>query len=285
VLKLEATPDVLIKIRAFADRYESHPPALLAAFGNEFPFSADSDRGLGILLLATAVHQPGGGEVFGDNTARLMTGLYRHYGNEIFKLNRLPFEPLRMQVEELSTIQDAADRARIPGIVRSVCDFFYRIGPLSAWLADAPDWEQRAGELSAEIYWMGARSATRTKARLFFWMICQVPEFCARPEMHAHALRFAWPVGDGHMRFVFDILKPPRAAKGGSSIMPALRSAARRGEVFAEFSRLLFPSAPWRGYMPLDSFLKPDGRGGFRCRTVQGGCDQCPLYALCPAAR
>lgn len=291
-MKIEAAPDLLDKIRLYAEPFEGCAPPLFALFPGGapehapavFPFAPDSDRGLGILLLAASLHRPGGEAA----AARILADLYRIYGNDIFKLNRLPFETLRDAVNasiagagDLCKGMEEAERNRIPGILRSVCDFFYRIGPLGAWLASAPDWETRAGELCNEIYWMGLRSRTRNKARLFFWLACQVPGFGARPEMKRQALDFQWPVTDTHMRFWIDIAKPPFTLRSGAG---GGRTPEERLAAFAAFGRVLFPAAPWRLFLPLDSYLRRDGRGSFRCRTAQGGCRPCPLAKLCPAA-
>jgi len=298
-VKIEITPDILNRIRVYAEAFASCRPAILTLFAagapdatdasdasgassedaSLFPFAADSDRGLGILLLASALHRPGapGSAGFGAGAASVIAGLYRGYGNDVFRLNRLPFETLRTRTDALAATWDDAERARIPGILRSVCDFFFRVGPLGTWLADA-DWEQRAGELAQEIYWMGARSSTRTKARLFFWLACQIPGFGARADMRPRALRFTWPVSDGHMRVLFDIFKPARGS------IAALRRPEGRGEAFAELARRVFPDEPWRLYRPFEAFLCPDGQGGFQCRAVQGGCRPCALAPLCPAA-
>jgi hypothetical protein len=275
-VKIETTPAVIAKIRLYAEAFDKRPPPILAHFPGGadpvFPFAADSDRGLGILLFAAALHHPGGEAA----VARLLAGLYRAHGNDIFKLNRLPFEPLRDQVNALAAEgrgMNEEARDRIPGILRSACDFFYRVGALGPWLASASDWEIRAGELCNEIYWMGAHSRARTKARLFFWLACQVPGFGAR---HSQAAAFEWPISDGHMRFWIDILKPGRTAGG--------RTPEERVTAFAAFARTVFPGAPWRLFQPLDNFLRRDGAGGYVCRNVQGGCRPCPLSALCPAA-
>ncbi len=287
-VRIEVVPEILTRLRAYAEPFAAHPPALLSRFSCApsdgapgealFPFAADSDRGLGILLLAAALHRPGSGPGgYGHDAAAVIAGLYRGYGLDIFRLNRLPFETLRARTDLLAVHGNAGERARIPGILRSVCDFFYRVGPLASWMAEA-EWEQRAGEIAQEIYWMGARSPSRTKARLFFWLACQIPGFGARVDMRPRAERFAWPVGDGHMRLLFDILKPPRGS------ITALRSADKRGEAFADLARRVFPEEPWRLYLPLEAFLRADGHGDFACRAVQGGCRRCPLASLCPAA-
>lgn len=348
-MSIEIPPAVRDRIRAYARPFEAYPPPILSLFSGRteagphhtgfFPFAADSDRGLGILLLTASLFRPGipvsrtgqpGGthpafpagagdarpsaeateagqaegpgdgsrrdegppattHGYGADEARLIAGLYREYGTDIFRLNRSPFEALRERTEALAAHWEAAERARIPGILRSVCDFFYRVGPLVSWMAGA-DWEQRAGEIAQEIYWMGARSPTRTKARLFFWLVCGIPGFGHRDDMRARARGFAWPTSDGHLRFAFDILgatQPANAnvAFASRSSLAVFRSAGTRGDAFAALARSLFPEEPWRLYQPLEAFLKPERGGSFRCRTIQGGCRPCALAPVCPAAR
>jgi hypothetical protein len=216
-VKVEASSAQIDSLRRYAEPFEQVSPPIFALFPPAvsgraeplFPFEADSDRGLGALLLASALYRPGGEAV----AAHVIAALYRTFGNDIFKLNRIPFDTLRETVDAAAEGLDDADRTRIPGILRSVCDFFYRVGPLGAWLDAAPDWETRTGELCNEIYWMGLRSRTRAKARMFFWSLTQLPDFAARhPAWARHASAFQFPVTDGHMRYWIDILKPGRTA-------------------------------------------------------------------------
>ncbi len=271
-----ASATLLEALRRYAGEFEAadRSPPVFAHFpgGSDpvFPFAPDSDRGLGALLMAAALYRPGGEAL----AARVVSGLYRRYELHLFKLNRLPFEPLQEAVAALVAPAglESAERERIPGILRSVCDFFYRVGPLGAWLADAPDWEERAGMLCREIYWMGARSRTRTKARHFLWLACMIPGFGAR---HPQASSFDWPAGEGHMRFLFDVLRPPRGFR-----VPA---PEERPAAFSALARAAFPGEPWRLHAPLEAFLRREGRD-FACRAALGGCRNCALAPHCPAA-
>lgn len=222
------------------------------------------------MLFAASLYRPGREKT----AAHVLVGLYRRYGNDIFKLNRLPYEPLRDEIAALCPGGDAEDLKGIPGVLRSVCDFFYRVGPLDAWLAAAPDWETRAGELCGEIHRMGLHSRSRTRARWFFWLASHQPGFAER---YPQAAAFAWPVGQGHLRFLFDIVKPPRGR--------AAATPEERLEAFMHFAREVFPGEPWRLFRPLDSFLQPVSGGGYFCREVQGLCRTCPLAVDCPASR
>jgi hypothetical protein len=82
--------DLRPRLLEYAAPFEKHPPEILAGFAQgAFPFEAGSDRGLGILLLSAAVYRPGGEAA----AARLITGLYLRFKNDIFKLNRIPWGP------------------------------------------------------------------------------------------------------------------------------------------------------------------------------------------------
>jgi hypothetical protein len=278
-VRIDASPALLDALRRYVEAFEAgasptlRGAAILDRFPGGadpvFPFEPDSDRGLAVLLFAAALYRPEGEAL----AAHLVAGLYRRYDTSLFKLNRLPFEPLRDAVAELAPRLDPEERDRIPGIFRSVCDFFYRVGPLGPWLASAPDWETRAGELCHEIYWMGAQSRTRTKARHFLWLACQAPGFGAR---HAQALRFDWPAGEGAMRFLFDVVRPARGLRP-----PAHEE---RPAAFSGLARAAFADAPWRVRAPLDAFLRRNGAGDFDCRVAQRGCGPCPLAPHCPAS-
>lgn len=262
-------------LRRYAAAFEAHPPEILAALSGPeqvFPFEAGSDRGLGILLLCASLYRPG---AEADN-ARLIVSLFERFGSDVFRLNRIPFEDLRDAVESSGAISDAAERARVPGILRSVCDFFYRVGPLGPWLANAPDWEMRVMELCGEIYWMGRHSQMKNKARYFLWL-------AAGTGRYPQAMDFAWPVGEGHLRFYMDFLRAPGPRWGAAR--PPSFDASRRLQTFQALAKETFPEEPWKLFAPLDAYLRRGGVLQLRCRTVQGGCRSCPLASACPAAQ
>jgi hypothetical protein len=268
------TEDLRTRLPEYAAPFEKHPPEILGRFAQgDFPFAPDSDRGLGILLLSAAVYRPGGEAA----AARLVSGLYLRFKNDIFKLNRLPFESLRDAVEALDAVADPAERARVPGILRSACDFFYRVGPLKTWLEKAPDWETRVLELCGEIYWMGRHSVMKNKARYFLWLAAATGDY-------PQARDFAWPVGEGHLRFYVDFLKPGRKPGGRAGSGMQAFDADKRLATFRDLGRAVFPEQPWRLYAPLDAYLRRGGALQYRCRSAQGGCRPCPLKAGCPAA-
>jgi len=281
------------RLRRYAKSFDAQEAPLFGYFsgdpkeGNErvFPFEPGSDKGLGVLLLFAALYRPGT-EV---PTARLIAELYRHFQNDIFRLNRIPFDSLNQVVENVtgktfnSSGQTQEEVARIPGILRSVCDFFYRIGPLGAWLAQAADWETRVMELCGEIYWMGRHSLMKNKARYFLGL-------AAATGAYPQALNFAWPVGEGHLRYYSDLVYSHKASGGarGPGAFGAKPSTgfdgARRLQAFQLLARAVFPEAPWKLFAPLDAYQRRGGSLHFRCREAQGGCRPCPLASTCSAA-
>ena len=180
---------LLESFRLYAAPFSQSPPLITTRFKEGanplFTFTLDSDRGLGILLLCASLYKPGG-----ETTAHEMIAkLYERFGNDIFKLNRLPFEKLQKAVEG----GEGEDQKRIPAILRSVCDFFYRTGSLNRWLESQKDWEPGVVELSSEIYWMGRYSQLRTKSRYFFLLASFQSGFA---EKFPSAAEFQWPVGE-----------------------------------------------------------------------------------------
>ena len=261
-------------IRLYAEPFAKHPPAIFSCFpgGGDplFPFEPGSDRGLGILLLCASLHRPGGEA----RVARSIAKLYMELGNDIFKLNRIPFEDVRAVLMNGASPVEAEGQKQIPGILRSVCDFFYKVGSLGDWLSSASDWETRVREMSEGIYWMGKLSRWRTKPRYFLWLASFQPGFAAR---FPQACDFFWPAGEGHARFYHDILSP--AAK-----KPLATDAETRLRYFTEVGRQIFPLEPWKLFQPLDAYLRPE-KEEYLCREIQGGCRSCSLKTVCPAAR
>ena len=266
------------RLRAFAAPYaegaSSRVPLLRRFPGGPEPVFADapdSDRGLGILLLAAALYRPGGDEA----VAALLAELHARFGTDLFRLNRVPFERLQAAVEDAAADWDADERRRVPGILRSVCDFFFRAGSLRTLLT-ADDWEPCVARLATEILWMGAQSATRVKARRFFWLACSVPGLGATL---GAARTFRWPPADGFLRFRND-----QFGDAGAARRPGGRTPQERLDAMRDLAAAALPEAPWAVVTALDDYLRPFAGAGFACRVARGGCRGCPLALRCPAA-
>ncbi len=265
---------LLDNIRLYAEPFTHHPPSIITRFSGDkdslFPFEMDSDRGLGILLLCAALYRPGAE----TRAANIIAGLYSRMGNDIFKLNRIPFEKLQAELAGLPLAPDMEEQKRIPGILRSVCDFFYKAGSLQKWMVSTKDWERQTSELSAEIFWMGKHSKSRIKSRYFLWLTSFQADFSVR---FPQALQFAWPVGEGHLRFRRNFLASRTHRSASAPEMQA--------NFFTNLGREIFSEEPWKLFQPLDAYLRPEKEHEYLCRKVQKNCDSCPLVKSCPAAK
>ena len=273
-MNLPVAENLLNAFRLYAVPFVGHPPAIITRFpgGKDpmFPFEIGSDRGLGVLLLCAALYRPGAE----TRAANIIAGLYGRMGNGIFKLNRIPFETLQSELASLPIAPDAGEQKRIPGILRSACDFFYKAGSLWRWMASAKDWESLVLELSEAIYWMGKHSKWRIKSRYFFWLASFQTDFAVRFPQTGN---FLWPVGEGHSRFRRNLLP----SKGGYAFASTPESQMR---FFFKLGVEFFPGEPWKLFQPLDAYLRPEKEHEYLCRKVQGSCHLCPLQKLCPAA-
>ncbi len=234
-----------------------------------FPFGMDSDRGMGILLLTASLYRPGGE----GWSAQIIAGLFESFGVEIFKLNRIPFSKLFKALSKLPQWPDPEEQKKVPGILRSVCDFFYGVGGLGNWLSTSTDWEVNARELCESIFWMGKRSRLRTKARYFFWLISFQPDFGKR---YKQAYAFQWPISEGHARFYHNLLQ--------TKYWKAFTSPEAKLTWFYQLGKQLLPKEPWRLFIPLQAYLNLVQKSVYACREVQGDCSSCPLNSICPVA-
>jgi hypothetical protein len=84
-VKFEIIPDIISRLRRYAEPFHANPHPIFMHFPGGadpvFPFGPGSDRGLGVLLQTASLPQPGG-EAPG---ARLLAGLYRLHGSDIFR--------------------------------------------------------------------------------------------------------------------------------------------------------------------------------------------------------
>ncbi len=269
-----ASPAQLAALRKYAVPFAALRPPIFDFFpgGSRpvFPFGIDSDRGLGILLLYASLYRPGGE----TPAAEIVGGLFECLGLEVFKLNRIPVARLQKALAGLVRGEDLEEQRRVPGILRSACDFFFQTGSLEKWLSGAADWEDCARELSGRIFWMGKQSRMRTKARYFLWLCSFQSGFDRR---FPGSQGFAWPVMAGHARLYHHVLRPRSRA--------AWTTAETRLKWFAQLGREAFPQEPWRLFPALDSYLRPVPKHEYLCRKIQGGCRPCPLATLCPTAK
>lgn len=264
-------------LRAYVEAFRGRAPSPFAWFEGgtqaRFPFPPGSDRGAALLLSFCALYQ-------GISEAKLMALLARlwgEYGTDFLRLNKLGFEGLQASIEGDRGLGNWAIRKQAPGILRSVCDFFFRHGSPVAWVRGVADGEECVRILCEEIFLMGKTSLFKSKARYFVWLLTQLPD--------AHPQSF-WtegtllPITTGHMRFLreFGPLQERKSVPW--------RGPEEKLDYLNRFFRLLSPQAPWSVYLPLDAYLKAldpkQTPPRWECRDALGGCLQCPLAPLCP---
>jgi hypothetical protein len=278
----ERNPDLLERIRAYVQAFETSRPTLFEHFlgGSDpvFPLEVRSDRGIGMLLFLSSLYQ----NIGEGRLVRFMAYLWKHYDKDLFRINRLPFTELQAKVQALTDLDDWPLWTKAPGILRSVADFFFRHGKPLEWARQVADGERCIDILSEEIFLMGRTSVFRSKARYFLWMLTQLPD--SRPaEFWTPGTRMTLTLG--HSRFLWEF-GPLKGRKAAPWTTPA-----EKLDAFNRFYRLLFPHSPWMVFTPLDAYLRPPpgyrhgpgvGEPEWLCRKHLQGCQNCPLAPLCP---
>lgn len=272
------------KIRAYISDFQPHKPTLFQFFQGEenplFPDTVGSDRGIGILLFFCALYQ----NISESKLIELLVFLRSEFGTDLFKLNRLPFEELQKKIDSRKELSVWDLKSKAPGILRSVCDFFYAKGRVPRWIESCLDAEQCVQILSDEIFMMGKTSSTKGKARYFIWLMTQLPGVIPDPFW---GNKMNLPVTQGQVRFLreFGPLKDKKKSPWNTP--------EEKQDYFNRFYRMLFPGKSWMVYISLDSYLKPTRESSkssfllpefksWRCRDLLGGCLNCALVADCP---
>jgi hypothetical protein len=283
---VERNKDHIEKIRTYVLGFQNERPAVLQWFhgGREplFPYAPESDRGAAILLYFCALYQG----LSEEKLIRLLAHLHEAYGNDFFRLGKLPFDELQARLQARKELARWDILPKVPGVLRSVSDFFSRHGRLLPWLESLGDGEACVDALCEEIFLMGKTSAFKSKPRYFLWLMTQLPG--------ADASRF-WtpstllPITPGHLRFLREF-GPLKGRKRSPWVTPEEKLAYCN-----RFFRMLFPESPWQVYAALDAYLKPSADATtatvavtdaaekkWQCRDILGGCLQCVLAPQCP---
>ena len=278
----ERNRDLADRIRAYVLAFQDRKPAVFEHFqgGSDpvFPMEAGSDRGVGLLLYYCSLYQ-GIGE---ERLLRVLSYLWREYGPDIFRLNHLPFADLQARIQSLDDLDDWEIWPQVPGILRSVADFFYRHGKLMPWVYEVGNGEHCIEIISQEIFLMGKTSVFRSKSRYFLWMLTRL-EGVDPGRFWTADTRMTLTLGHGRFVREFGPLK-------GRKRVP-WTTPAEKLVWFNAFYRVLFPDRPWLVFLAFDAFMRPQS-GYFRtpggpppvwqCRAVVGGCVNCPLAPECP---
>jgi hypothetical protein len=232
-----------------------------------FP-KADSDLGLGILLLVSALPLEWGGE----GSLALLNSLWAEFQGEILRLYTVPpsrLEPIVYQALGLKALH--GDHAKIPAILRSVSEFISDKPPLTVWLNNAVPWETKITELAQTIYYMGKYSPHPIKARRYF--LLAKTALAGKPLPPAES--FLWPISRGHIRFYREILKPKQSRNFDAQSWMVF---------FRDFGKAFHHEGGWILYQALSGFLEPshEKKPGFQCQIDWGGCKQCHWHQHCP---
>ncbi len=278
----ERNRDLLERIRAYVQEFRGVRPTILQHFEGGadpvFPLAASSDRGVGMLLFYSALYQNIGEE----RLVRILAYLWKQFGPDLFRINRIPFADLHGRLMALTDLHDWPLWTRSSGILRSVADFFFKYGRLVPWAYAQADGEKCVEILCEEIFMMGKTSAFRSKARNFLWLLTQVDG--VEPERFwTSNTRMTLTLGHGRFLREFGPLKSRKSAPWASP--------EEKLDYYNRFFRMLFPATPWVVFTALDAYLRP--QAGYRrapgapppewqCRKVIGACLKCPLAPECP---
>jgi hypothetical protein len=285
---VERNREQIENIRAYVLGFQNVRPPVFRWFqgGAEpvFPWAPQSDRGTAMLLFFCALYQ----NIREEKLIRFLAYLWKEYDKDVFRLNKVPFAELQERVQRLTDLSDWVLWSKVPGVLRSVCDFFFRHGRLLPWVQVLGDGEKAIEILSDEIFMMGKTSVFKSKPRYFLWLLTQM-EGVKAESFWGPKTRL--PITPGQMRLLreFGPLKNRKRA-------PWSTPEEKLGYC-NRFFRFLVPERPWSVYTALDAYLKPNGfsrpsaspqnpdsreERKWLCRDVLGGCLQCALVANCP---
>lgn len=278
----ERNQDLADRIRAYVLEFRDVKPAVFAHFRGGadpvFPLDVASDRGTGLLLYFCALYQ----NIGEQRLVRVLAYLWKQYDKDLFRVSRLPFLDLQDKVKALTDLHDWPLWPKVPGILRSVADFFFRHGKIVPWVYAEADGEKCVDVLSEEIFLMGKTSVFRSKARYFLWLLTRL-EGVDPSRFWTPSTRLTLTLG--HSRFLHEF-GPLKGRKSAPWVTPA-----EKLDWFNRFYRLLFPESPWLVFAAFDAYLRPPigyhaRLGGpapeWQCRTVLKGCPNCPLAPECP---
>lgn len=231
----------------------------------ELPFPVHSDRGLAFLLLSAALR----GLIPQSRLSLTLLGFWEKWGQDLFRLSHLKYEDLAQAIAELPGVSPI-HLQKIPGVLRSVSDFFFKTGSLSEWLQKSSSGSSVIQTLGDEIFWMGKSSRYRNKPRYFLWLLFATEFPNARLFENVYP-----PLTQGHFRFVFEWATPFFKKQFFAA------SVSLRFEKMAELMREGGSPSPWFGFLALEGFLEKVDANRFRCQNPWNGCLGCPMATYC----
>src|SRR5690606_30307838 len=152
---VERNTDQIEKIRAYVSGFRDFRPFPFEYFQGGttplFPLTPQSDRGTALLLCFCALYQ----NIRDEKLMRVLAYLWKEYDTDFFRLNKLPFGELQARIARLTDLEGWELWTKVPGILRSACDFFFRHGKLVPWAHGQADGEACVRIMAEEIFLMG----------------------------------------------------------------------------------------------------------------------------------
>ncbi len=273
---VDSNQHVITGLREFTEKFHAleHPlehwKTSLA-----LPFSWTSNRGIACLLIYASL-EPELGKV---HALQLMEKLWNFFGEKIFALSKVSFNELLIQCSTENQKSDVTDR--LPGILRSLSDFFFEHRSLINWIVECESSECCVEILSQKLFRMGSVSPQRYKARLFCCLYCELNDsFKDEIEVSGTYGKF-WssdslvPYSRNQWLMLSTIGPMVNRKKKITSLMERMDYTNR-------FYRYLFPKRSWMVRRAFDSFGSKMFTNHWDCQAQLKGCLQCSLQAFCP---
>jgi hypothetical protein len=197
--------------------------------------------------------------------------LYIRYTDKLFLLNQISYDSLERGISAAIPFEGWRIQKKVPGILRSVCDFFLAHGSLELLLNNLNGSEELVKLVSTEVFYMGRSSIMKFKARTFALLIVKGFEEIQRRFWNSGSLL---PITSGANRLMY-FIGPLKFQKGEKL------SGENKLQYFNRFYNFLFPNASWKVFSAFDMHKKGTDSELYECQKVISGCLNCPIAKFC----
>ncbi len=262
------------EIREYIQCFENQKPDIFTYFDGSrsytFPFSIESESGLKLLLIYASLYQ----DLSEEHLSEYVIKLYQQYKEELFNLEEVSFADLQSYTMSEAKKYRWELTPKIPGILKSLTDFFSQVKELNRYLQQGIDTEKIVYQLTHKIFYMGKTSLNKFKSRYFMWLVLNV---------YSEWSSFLWteksllPITPGAQRFLY-FLGPLKSSRGTAV------SQRERIKVMSQLFKKIEPREPWRYFTAFESFQKPLSTFSnvlYQCQKVLNGCENCPITNEC----
>lgn len=258
-------------IQSYVKGFESYkPPSFYWAKGelqSQLPFPLRSERFLRWQLFKAGLYQ-NLGEAGVD---KLLLGLYTCYRDDLFQISKFPSAELHSTLNQFSQYQTWSLWPKVPGILRSISDFFLIHGSLKEMIRTHSSLSILENFLCEEIFYFGKKSVNRFKARYFLYCLLKIlPD-----TLESHPSISLWPHTEGFWRFHHKF----NPSKSFTQVSPE--------EILGYVNRLYQkwdPSGKGNAFIAFHQFLQRGGDQGYNCQKQFLLCTTCPLAEICPGS-